>query len=61
MCAGGGRDGEDRSHGGLRTHARKHKPAPLDPRISNGLPDFDGYTLDAFWVLDDLGIEKVHV
>ena len=46
--------------GGLRTHARKHWPAPLNPAVSNCLHDFDGYVEDAIWVLDELGIRRAH-
>lgn len=51
---------EDESAGGLRNYAQKLRPAPLNPIISNQLPDFDAYAEDAFSVLDELGIHQAH-
>ena len=51
---------DQRRAGGLRMHASKHQPSPLEPAIAHALHDFDGYVHDAIAVLDQLCIKRAH-
>lgn len=55
---GSGKSSSD--SGGAHAATRKAQPMPLDPAIANCLHDYDGYVEDAFFVLDELKIEKAH-